>query len=170
MGLLITLTFTWQWLYFETKFWKEEGWVLLDANLENGRDSLVNKEALDKRFSWHIIHCINSHHRCPFVHVHMKYINSECHLYQLSGLSEVEAHYKSIPQKTVSWCFWKELFHRSEVGFGGLVHCVEGLFDSTGEYFGFSVLHSKNLLCANSIWEEEEGFCYLALDGNSSSI
>lgn len=56
------------------------------------------------------------------------------------------------------------------MGFGGLVHCVEGLFDYTGEYFGFSVLHGKNLLCANSRWEEEEGFCYLALDGNSNSI
>lgn len=56
------------------------------------------------------------------------------------------------------------------MGFGGLVHCVERLFDSTGVYFGFAVLHSKNLLCANSIWEEEEGFCYLALDGNSNSV
>lgn len=51
MGLLITLTFTWQWLYFETKFWKEEGWILLDADLKNGRASLENKEVLDKRFS-----------------------------------------------------------------------------------------------------------------------
>lgn len=59
MGLLITLAFTWPWLYFETKFWKEEGWVLLDANLENDRDSLENKEALDKRFIWHMINCIN---------------------------------------------------------------------------------------------------------------